>query len=533
MKQLILLFALFTISTHLTASTDEDRYNRAGISIMHIAYKDSYEIKLSNSINNNKYNARYDINNIPTKSIDFNLSRENKVAEKVAGKTVYKNAPRNLSNEITSYLNDNNIGLQIISTIFNRQNNGVMDLNLLYKRGEYNATDKDYLLSLSTKRGVDALKETGEALINNSYIVIFDIHNYEETFSSDKKEFVCSSNLITYLYKVNWSEELLNQIWDCWIDENTPNSEYDARIEAFNKIKVPINLIASYNTTPSGSVDIQESNYKEKAYNKFMFNSVIAGSFNQIEYRNEDLSIKTTIYSTKPIRAKIGTKEGLSTDHGFKVYENVLLSDNKTIKRKRVGIIKATNKIADNSFVTKGNTESSQFYQIAGKKVEAGQTLLENKLASIAVELGYIMHGFDSRPGSNSVRVSIEYDMYGGTNGQIFMGISGDFNTIGMSVGANLGYGLRINNFQIYPLVGLYYDTLLLGDNITKEEKKSNQAYLFQGGLKANLNIYFPFQLYAHGGYGISFGEGATYLLHKGTRDLNGLFLNFGARYYF
>ena len=228
----LIVLSLILISAPLTAQ--EHKYERAGVSVIYTTYSDGFDNSISDYYKSFIPDSRYDVNKILTTSMPASWKRINyKVND--SGTKVYSTTTN--TEAVTAYLKAKNIGKQVISSIFNRKQDGTMDLMTVHYRGQYNATDQEYLTSVSSKRGAEALKETGEMLINQSYIVVLDMQNvrYEKLESDTDHNY--RGQMMGYIYKIEWSENLLYAIWDCWIDENTPESEKNAKIEAYNNLQ--------------------------------------------------------------------------------------------------------------------------------------------------------------------------------------------------------------------------------------------------------------------------------------------------------
>jgi hypothetical protein len=525
---------IFLILLSTTAFGQQHKYDRAGVTIIYTTHSDNFDKAVGQYYQNFTPDARYDVNKISTISIPASWPRMNYKTND-EGKKIYNITTH--TEDITEYIKAKNVARDIISSIFNRKADGSMDLMTVHYRGQYNATDQEYLTSISSKRGAESIKETGEMLIDKSYIAVFDLQNIRYEKIDSDTDYNYRGQVVGYIYKIEWSETLLYSIWDCWIDENTPESEKAAKIEAFNKLDIPITFVTTkYTSTTSIDTKVEaakknpilygnksENQLKEEAITK-LFSTNTKNCFQLFESTDENLALKTSIYSTKPIRAKLGTKEGLKKDYNFYVYEN-RQDDKGNIKAKRIGVIRATNKIADNKRITTGNFEPSEFYQFAGKKVEPGQDITETKKINSSIELGgtFINTG--------AFYIAYEYDGYATRHTQYFLGMAATLGGGGYNAGINVGYGFRMNNFQLYPVVGIYYDGLSV--TTQDNEKESPSAFFAQVALKANINIYYPVQLFLKGGYNATISENESYTLYKGDRNVYGITMSAGIRYCF
>src|SRR5690606_8729527 len=91
-----------------------------------------------------------------------------------------------------------------------------------------------------------------------------------------------------------------------------------------------------------------------------------------LEKGYEEFRVKTTVHQTRPIRAKIGKKEGIKTDYRFFAYEYVYNEKKNTVEPRFRGVIRATSNIIDNRRVASGDMATTKFYQTAGRKIRAG-----------------------------------------------------------------------------------------------------------------------------------------------------------------
>ena len=102
----------------------------------------------------------------------------------------------------------------------------------------------------------------------------------------------------------------------------------------------------------------------------------------QTEY--EEFRVKTPLYSTNPITAKIGLKEEVDANKKYEVLE-IIENENSTTEYKRVGIIKPIkNKIWDNRYMAeyeKNNLNSklgaTEFEVINGSEFYPGMLIRE------------------------------------------------------------------------------------------------------------------------------------------------------------
>ena len=78
------------------------------------------------------------------------------------------------SENITSYLNTNDVAKEMVAKWFNRSAKGGFNMDLIKKRGSYDASVLDITKAKASKRGLDMLADAGEELIKNTFILVND-----------------------------------------------------------------------------------------------------------------------------------------------------------------------------------------------------------------------------------------------------------------------------------------------------------------------------------------------------------------------
>lgn len=546
-------------------------YNRSSVSLILMDYKDGLQEQVYRAFSALQPGDRYDRNKIATDLLLYNGSREYKTKNTLSDKMEITFPDR--TGLLTNYLNDQNIGLQVIGFIYNRQADGTMNMELVNQRAAYNKTDAEYDVLQATAKSTAGLREGGEALIRNSYIAVYDYANlrYEYVESEDESEedFFWKATPAVYLFRVDFTDELRQKFYDeCWMDEETEEADRAAIRERFATFRVPVRFVMKYNTTwevatgindfrkksGSGKGEVTEEDLKAAALKK-----LVRGAFNylneQIEQKYETFQMKTVVDGVKPIRAKIGLKEGIKTDQRYFMYETRQDRNGKEFRR-RMGVVRATDKIADNRHVTTGNTQPTEFYQIAGKAAKPGWEMVEKRALGINLEVGYQMgnlngvgFGFTgSFYGRRNLNHYIVFDMLYGLDKYEIEWYSGshtqtvDYNLLVANLG--YGYGLVKRNWELFPYIGAGANMLL--DNADEEGNDSGEednkfmdktAWMFNCGVRATVNLVYPVQLFGGVEFSTAFYKGNMYDALCADEDLDkatsGVHFKFGLRYCF
>lgn len=260
---------------------------------------------------------------------------------------------------VTAYMNDliksQKFGNQVMHQWFPVGSDGNLTYDVLMQRGEYAATDNDVMKANSTKLGRDYLNMLGEQLIDRTYLCAYVVQTTTSTSKDGKTS--TSTNVIPYTYKLNFNDSIMTIFYD----QNYSDSGIDA-------MEFPMVFVHNANS----GVHVTDPKDAASDYENIM---TIIGK------KVADFQVKSPVTFTHPIRANIGKKEGVRCDKRFAVMREVLDEKTGETRSQRVATVRATNKIFDNRGVATGNIDpeqQTQFYEVKGRKVVPGETLVEN-----------------------------------------------------------------------------------------------------------------------------------------------------------
>lgn len=555
MKFIYLLLSVLLLGG---GSVSAQTYDRSSVSLVLLNYNDPLTPDIQRRFSGFNWGSRYDKNELSTKALSWDGLRTSPVS-----------SPKN--DMLCQLLNQKNIGREVLAYIYNRQENGSMNAELINQRAAYNKTDRDYNIIQATAKKGSGMQDGGEKLIGNSYIVVYDYANIQylqEQPDKDGREgdFVWKGKPAVYLFRLQWTDELRTRFYEeCWIDEETAEDQKDSLRQHFNQFEVPVEFVMRFETDLHYNTGIREFREKSKkeqkgqteaglkaaAFTKFV-DAGLQGLTSGLEQQYDAFHVKSAVYDVKPIRAKIGRKEGVKTDHRFFMYEYVL--DNEAEKRVRKGVIRATNKVSDNRKVSDGETTPTEFYQIAGRAAQSGWELEEKKSLGINLQAGYQVGNL------NGITAGISGSLYGRRNLNHYLLL--DF-TYGldsysvkwndaknnettqyniMSVNLGYGYGLMKRNWELYPYAG--FGIHLLGESTKNDDKgddvvsierplpqkagkqeeddfSEKMAWMFNAGVRGAVNIYYPVQLFGAVEYSTSVNKGKTYEALCSHKDID------------
>lgn len=325
-----------------------------------------------------------------------------------------------INNTIIPFLEKNDIGKRLISKWFQRKEgkgkDGTFDMNLIMERGLYDADYYDYQMASRSIRGQSLLMDAGEELIGNTFVLFNDIRYLDKEESSAlisagiylagalAAQFTAGlSGLIvdagaqslsgitekiagfrvsitSYLFRLDWNEENSSIFYrDYFISESDENKriEYERVKNLFNLQYIGCHTVVSDAMTLRGVKSKNDMIRKvcERAMDK---------NIAKLQKQYEVFRVKTPLFSTSPLSAKIGLKEDLNEDSRFEVLEAVE-NDRGCIEYKRVGVVKPIKgKIWDNRYMAEFEEENignerteTEFEKISGSDFYPGMLLRE------------------------------------------------------------------------------------------------------------------------------------------------------------
>lgn len=511
-----------------------DTYDRNSISVVYLSRGDSYDETVRDAIRkyflNSNYQTKFDINVIPTGEISFGNSRGEAVP-----KSTFAFDKRFMG-----------IGKEIVAFWYHRDGEGMMDASIIRNRGRYNANDQDWMNSQATKVGEQLLKDSGYDLIKNSYVLVLDYSGIERgTDDKGKEQWKATANL--HVYKLGYTRQTEETVFDSWIYDDDDEQTRQAKRQIWEDMTVNLYYVTSESVT--STVKTEDGGLPKAVVSAY--NTAVTKIENQVDAWN----VRAAINKTKPLRAKIGKKEGLRNGDRFRTYTYRQDADGN-IKSVPGGYVRATY-ISNNLGNATGDMLESQFYQISGLRVSEGALLKQSNDISLGVSLGYRMGAI---AGYNLLLDKLISIRTNGISHYALIGMNFDIlsekklnrhglqtttgkgvNFINATVGYGIGLHPYIHQIEFVPYVMLGLDNILLNGEEMEEEATFSQktAYAVVGGIKLNVNVYYPFQIYAAADYnqfllqGSIYNERNTYLRGAGIGRENGFSFSFGVKYIF
>jgi hypothetical protein len=491
-------------------------YDRNALTIIGLKSDNPLADQLAKMIDTIKITDKFYSNDIGFRNVPYNVVVS--VFDKAQQDKIFKT-------EVPMLLNEKKVGQGIVAKWFNRQPDGTFNTDVLKERGVYNSDDSDLSIATSSKRGESALMDAGIGLVDHSYVLVLGYSNlmtmnqyYDQTKAAPeaRKMNGVKGDMIGLLYKLNFNDSVSAVFFqDMWANKGAADlkakvAKFDANTFALVPVK---NLImpmqaTQYNAGQSLAPKVQKT---QDELLRDMVNNSITNVINQMTYQVSDFKVKAQIFKTNPIAVKIGKKEGLGFDQRYFVFENQQTRSGDQYS-KRIGVIKSMS-VADNRTVTKGETEPSYFYQVAGGKIDNMGMFVEQRIdAGLNLFVGYqqgAMSGLDARieyymgrlmygkaKGISKGMTSFKLYVDGGYNIGSFNNLGGklpitqeDVDLLRVSVGVNKDYYLT-HFIHVGPFAGFGIESAT-----GKTSKYKAETYFIEGGARLGINLKYNIQL--------------------------------------
>lgn len=508
-KFLILILALGFILPAGAQSVNAN-YDRNALTVIAVHHNDHYDA-ISDAYLKTYFpgGEKFDNNMVDTRYITPGFARFQKRDDNDI--TTFA---RSNSTDVEIQVKKEDVARQIVAKWFNRSASGMMDLNVINERADYNATDQTYNIAAAQALGEYLLHGEGVKLVDNSYILVVDhsvpVRSEGRDSNGKLNDITYTTQAIGYLFKLQFGDWQRQAVYDQWIYPEDEVAARTAKKVAFEKIDFPITWVKIVDATSSSSINPQSRGADESQALQRAVTGCALAVIDKLEKQLEAWKVKTTIYKTHPILSKVGTKEGLKNMSRFEVLE-YMLDEEGNVSTRRKGYVRATT-IADNIIASKGHSATSQFYQIAGTKLEPGMLLKENKSANLdAKALFYggatkgigaeadMMFGMSNTGACNHLRVSATLFPFKS------IGIYSSLTAIDIRMG--YGYGIRpFRQLEVIPgayVLCDYLTTKTSGGSESEQTFMRKSAWCLEPGVDMNITVFYPVKINAGAFYSI------------------------------
>lgn len=481
------MIVAFTLAMMASAKGQEARkdkfvseeYDRSSLSVVILAHGDRYDNYFVPCVPELKIDSRFDVNVIPP-SVRVWSSRNYFMPEKSLEET----------------LNQAQVGKSVVSYLYNRKSDGSFDGKILKERGGYNKSQKDINIDMTLVSPSDSLI-LGEKLIDDSYVLVMDL-------CPDRD----SLHVMTSLFRLAWNEDVMTDFYsNAWCEPSDPETVKAEKRKAYDLMRFSLEHVDTGTQTLIGwKLSDNQINWVQKAY--YAWEQVI---FEE----NSEFQVASTVVALKPIKARIGTKEGVKNGRRYGVYSYKETSDGQIVS-KRQAYVRAT--VVGNNYSDPSITSS--FYQISGAPmaVREGMVVKEKPDGRLGVTVLYQTGGL-----GDAVVAELDYLAHIGRHGgkayamfDFGYGLKcvDEYSNYRFSLGA--GYGFPLTRFfELSPYIMIGADRFDVKDSAHDDElqfdsngkMKTPGVYYAEPGLKLGLVIY-PVSIVARLNYQLMVSKG-------------------------
>ena len=397
MKKIVFFaFAILLVKGSAIAQ-EEFKYKRSSLYSVLIRHEEKdFDNDINEVFRKIPISEKYNDHNLKIRAINATITQKNKNEDE----------QNIIDYSITPFIEKNDIAKRLVSKWFNRKEgksgDGTFNMDLIIERGLYNADYFDFLKANQSVRGQSILADAGEELIGNTFVIFNDIRYFDKEESSrwaatgiavagqiasrftggltsllidagataatgiteDIAGFRVS--ITSYLYRLDWNVDVASTFYN----EYYMTNQDEVKKKSYDKLKDLFSLqyIGKYSTVTSETT-LRGVKSKSDMIRK-VCERAIDKNVAQLQKEYEVFRVKTPLYSTSPLLAKIGLKEDIDAESRFEVLE-IVEDENGRTSYNRVGVIRPIQgKIWDNRFMAEfeeeneGNTRTATEFEI-------------------------------------------------------------------------------------------------------------------------------------------------------------------------
>ena len=411
---------MLTIESLVAVSQTRDSvflYRRGSICSFMIGHRDlSFAQEIENVFNEMPVPDKYNDHSIGKKvfyTADGKLKMKN--LDSHMGFKINASSDKTLMNDFDFFLQKQAIASRLIAKWFNRKKTtGICNMNLVQERGYQNASEVEKRLAALSVRKDALLKDAGEELIGNTFVLINDIRYIDQSKGSSIIGGVVSAatqmagalngievseennlgtiissykgfnvKIKTYLYQLIWDDEISSYFYKDIYSENSD----DKKKENFENNRGRFSLLYLGMQESSGKsvsfLGINKDNPQQmvrKACQRALDENIAS-----LQKNFDVFKVKAPLYNIQPLTCEIGMKEGVTENSRYEVLETV--EDSKGhINYKRIGVIRPIKgKIWDNRYMAAeekaegADLKFTTFEKVSGGPFFAGMLVREIK----------------------------------------------------------------------------------------------------------------------------------------------------------
>lgn len=415
---------------------------------------------------------------------------------------------------IKNYMESTSIGNEIIKHQFQVSDDFVWSNDLINERAVYSQTEREARSQLDTDLGALNLATTKIFdSVTRSYIMVVipttgqAIPSLGTLRGDNDVDVAFEANSILLKIDYENSDDVISALQGFYCTENCSNKEKE-----FNDYNVPLKIVdyakGGIKTVSSGK-SVDESN---------LLDNILSKSLDLVISTVPALQITTYVDDIKPVRAKIGSKEGVKVGRRYQIVRRILTEDNEIIEDNR-GYVRAKEVSNNNENIVIINEdgeeiinefEPSTFIQVHGIGISPRDVMVESVDFGLLVlpRLGF--GSYTSFGGDLLYRIPSTVNTYGGITLDVagageestanFWSDNYDFvlngtRTLLIQAGLMVSKDLYLlnGNFRLNPKISAIYNTayFISDDAISNEFIEEYEPSLSTFGVKGGVDFAF------------------------------------------
>jgi hypothetical protein len=391
MKKITFFCATIGLLAAMTANgqtNQEFKYRRSSLAMVLV---DANDFQLKQEVvlptwNEYPFPDKYDKHDIPFKTLTLGggaLDAKG-IADLTTGQT-----EKTVQAAIENAIKKEKIGNQLVAKWFNRSADGKFNMDLIAKRGFYNASDLDVAQAKGSARGTGAIADAGEELIGNTFISFtqFVFFKNEPVALAVKLAADLAANKIsnpmgqaaakkaaeaaynatkdgqtlfskTWLYRLKWDDETAAKFYAAW----------DKPAE-FDKLDFPLELVGVQSNSSAILFALDGASAAIKKVEVRNIDKVFADLQQLYDVFKPKVPILTSY--PDPLTASIGMKESLKGGEKFEVLEMTQDPATGRTKYVRIGKTKVDKKLVWDNRYNAGEKPEVEVLDNAGNPITA------------------------------------------------------------------------------------------------------------------------------------------------------------------
>ena len=338
-----------------------------------------------------------------------------------------------LTRQIENWFERNDVAKRLVSKWFLRsKETGGFDPSLVMERGLYGATAMDVETAAQSKRGIDALADKGYEMISNTFVIVNDITYVDHEANADVATGILSviggiaagisgsdDNIVTslttlgamvssmiagftvrinsYLYQLDWNDQTADYFYEHYYYDKpgrdslsmalfAADTALAAKKAAYEADSTTFRLKFIGNYTAKSAKPVLRGLYNPEDVFRKVCGRAIDNNVMELQKEFDQFKVKVPLYSTEPLMARIGKKEGVTAKSKYEVLVPVVDEVTGKVSYNRRGVIRpVADKIWDNRYMaSEEQAEGSEltattFEVVSGMNFTPGMIIREIK----------------------------------------------------------------------------------------------------------------------------------------------------------